>query len=226
MVGARDREYKPFFQWELRLQAGVEPLRGLRLRIQPLAPDLSPLQKGRIGHWQTLGNVDAGDEVDASYKFNTPIFSAYRVEVTWKGGKATYLATDRQMLPMKEGAGDGVAQVVAIDPIWDRSPRGKAKIGFWLRNTGGGDAEEVKLAIRLRDGAGKVVLEHPFVPEDGKIPAGYAKQQEVIIDKTPSFSTIQIAISKSEQSSLPSTPWILVAARWWKLAASRKRTGS
>ena len=85
--GRADREYKPFFQWELRLQAGVEPLRGLRLRIQPLAPDLSPLQKGRIGHWQTLGNVDAGDEVDASYKFNTPIFSAYRVEVTWKGGK-------------------------------------------------------------------------------------------------------------------------------------------
>ena len=115
--------------------------------------------------------------------------------------QATYLATDRQMLPMKEGAGDGVAQVVAIDPIWDRSPRGKAKIGFWLRNTGGGDAEEVKLTIRLRDGAGKVVLEHPFVPEDGKIPAGYAKQQEVIIDKTPSFSTIQIAISKSEQST-------------------------
>ena len=199
--GRADRNYKPFFQWELRLKAGVDELKAVRLRIQPLAPDLTPLQKGRIGAWKSLGTIPAGEEADLSYKFNTPIFSAYRVEVTWHGGKAAYLATDRQMLPLKEGALDGVSQLVAIEPIWDRSPKGQAAVRFWLRNTGGADAKQVKLTLSLRDGTGKVVMEHPYIPNDGVIPAGYAEEQKVLIQKTPSFSTIQIRISKAEESS-------------------------
>ena len=199
--GRADREYKPFFQWELRLKAGDMKMSGLRLRIQPLAPDLSPLQQGRIGAWRALGNLEAGQEADSSYTFNTPIFSAYRVELTWRGGEATYLATDRLMLPMLEGVSDSIAQLVTLEPIWERSPRGKTVVKFWLHNTGGAAAKEVNLKIRLRDGDGQVVTEHPYVPDEGTIPAAYAKEHIVIIPKTPSFNTIQVVTAQVEQSA-------------------------
>ncbi|TVR41196.1 MAG: hypothetical protein EA402_13090 [Planctomycetota bacterium] len=196
--GRADRNYQPFFQWELRVRAGTQDLRDLRVRILPLGPDLAPLQAARTGHWQRLGSVATGAEVDASYMINTPIFPAYRVELEWSGGAASYLATDRQMLPRREGAASSVPELVVLDTMWDRNARSQAVVLFWLRNQGGVEAQGVKLTLRLRDGQGKVLLEHPYEPNGGTVPAGYAQQHRVLIDRTPPFHNVQIGVTSAE----------------------------
>lgn len=196
--GRADRNYQPFFQWEVRLRGGTEDIRDGRLRITPMGPDMQPLYQ-RSSHWHRFGNLAAGGSTDFSYFLNTSIFPAYRVEITWRGGEASYLATDRMQLPQREGAADSIPQLVVLNPMWETNNRRQTMAGFWLRNHGGADATGVTLTLRLRDGSGNTLLEHPYVPEDGTIPAGYAKEQRVLIENTPAaFHNIQIAISSDE----------------------------
>ncbi|TVR12166.1 MAG: hypothetical protein EA401_09765 [Planctomycetota bacterium] len=196
--GRADRNYQPFFQWEIRLRGGTEDIRDGRLRITPLGPDLAPLYQ-RSSHWHRFGNLAAGGSVDFSYFLNTSIFPAYRVEITWRDGEASYLATDRLQLPQREGEAEAIPQLLILNPMWETNNRRQTMVGFWLRNQGGADATGVTLNLRLRDGSGNTLMEHPYVPEDGTIPAGYAQEQRVLIENTPSaFHNIQIGISSDE----------------------------
>ena len=84
--GRADENYKPFFQWELRIQAGSAALSGVKMRIATLGA-MKEVQSQ--GAWKDYGALAAGASKDIDYRMNCPNFTAYQIEVAWSGGSET-----------------------------------------------------------------------------------------------------------------------------------------
>src|SRR4051812_18593503 len=52
-----DGNYRPFFQWEFRIQAGNDPIKAGKIRLTTLGPTKQPATQGE---WKTLFNVVSG----------------------------------------------------------------------------------------------------------------------------------------------------------------------
>ncbi len=207
--GRRDRRSSPFFQWELRLQAGTQTLDNLRLRLTALDPMLQPLARSGEGHWVDIGRLAAGAVVDLSYKLNAPSPSAYRVDLTWQGGEERYFATDRHSLPVPRGDVEDQPQLVVLEPIQNYQERARvAQVGFFLRNDGGVAATGVEVSIDLINSDGQTVKTHTYQPENGTIPPGYAKMQQLNIPQSPRFSTVRIRSRMAEDGASTIDPGV------------------
>jgi len=190
--GRLDRSARPFHQWELRVAAGTGDLAGVRLRVIALDAMLEPIH-GKKGHWVKLGNLDAGDEVDLSYKLNTSHPEAYRVEVTWRGGERSFVNSEPGALPAVEHPGEDQPRLLVVMPDFGYDKHRKmAMVTFILRNIGEGEATGVEHTIHFLDNDRKVVHTATYVPEEGTIAGGYHDKQKVIVKKCPPFKQIQV----------------------------------
>lgn len=198
--GRADAEYRPFFQWEFRLQAGTAPLKALRARVRILAPDS---QVAATGAWKSLGDVAAGKQLDFSYKLNCPSFPAYEVALEWNGGKASYLGPDRVNVPQEVGDLKERPLLVTIDPAHEYDQRNRAAlVTFALWNFGGKPAEDVSVTVRFLDAKGKEIGTHDYKPAKGAVAPESGTTHRVIVKDCKPFSTISLVTRQREGAGL------------------------
>jgi len=197
--GRADENYKPFFQWELRLKAGSAALAGLRLRVVTLGP-LKEI--GSEGPWQDLGSLAASASKDVSYRINGPNFAAFQVEMQWQGGKQTAIAGDKFSVPIPVGDLIGSAALVITNANHDYDDKKKNAAAAWsLWNLGGKAANDVVLTIRFLDDKGKEVKTAEWKPDQGVVPPGYCKEHRHIVSGVPAFTGISISARHSGSGS-------------------------
>lgn len=197
--GRADQNYRPFFQWELRLAAGAAKAEGLRARIATLGPSRQVLNQG---DWKDWGSIDANGRVDVDYRANCPNFPAYQVELSWSGGKETFLACDKGTVPLPLGALSGQGYVVAVNTNFETSDKSKSATITWtVWNVGGKPAQDVVQTIHFKDEKGAEVKAVKHKPEGGEVAAGLVKEQKVVVDKVPTFATVSISTEQADSSS-------------------------
>lgn len=153
--GRADEEYRPFFQWELRLQSGTAELKGLRARTITLNPDRSA---AFTGGWTAVGAVAAGAKKDFAIKQNCSAFSSYQVDLEWDGGKASYVASDKVNVPVCLADLVGQPFLVATAYMHDPDVKKKPWVATWhLWNLGGVAATDTVQTVSLYDQGQKVL---------------------------------------------------------------------
>jgi len=186
--GRADEQYRPFFQWELRLLAGNQALEQVRVRTITLLPDGGD---AKVGDWVDMGRFDVGESRDVSLRQNCPAFSSYRLELTWKGGTATYVAADRTAVPVAASTFADMAYLVTTgyqhaaeeNKAEQKKRSGKGfPVVWWLWNIGGAPATEVVQTVRFLDGNGKEVQRETVALSEA-VPAG-ARLEQVLTLKT------------------------------------------
>ncbi len=198
--GRADDNYKPFFMWEFRLKAGAVALSNLQCRVTTLDPKK---QAQSAGGWKPLPTVAAGGTVDIDYKQNCPTFNAFQVELTWTGGKETYLAWDKLAVPLALGELTGTSFLVSLNQNFEHDPAtNKAQLSYSLWNIGGQPGHEVVQTIHFKDDKGKDVFTYDHKPEKGELPAGYVGEQKLTVSKVPAFSSISIGTKSSDLATL------------------------
>lgn len=198
--GRADDAYKPFFMWEFRIKAGAVALSNLQFRVTTLDPKKVAQTAGA---WKPLPSLAAGGAVDIDYKLNCPTFNAFQVELTWTGGKETFLAWDKLAIPLALGDLGGTSFLVSLNQNFEHDPAtGKAQISYSLWNIGGQAGQEVVQTIRFKDDKGKDVFTYDHKPEKGAVPAGYVGEQKFTVNKVPSFATIAIGTKSSDLASV------------------------
>ena len=198
--GRADENYKPFFMWEFRLKAGAAALSNLQFRVTTLDPKK---QAQSAGAWKPLPTLAAGGSHDTDYKINCPTFNAFQVELTWTGGKETYLAWDKLAVPLALSELSGTSFLVSLNQNFEHDPAtNKAQVSYSLWNIGGQAGQEVVQTIRFKDDKGKDVFTYDHKPEKGAVPAGYVGEQKFTVNKVPAFSTISIGTKSSDLASV------------------------
>jgi hypothetical protein len=198
--GRADETYKPFFQWELRLSGGTSAVSGLSVRLSTLGPDRKPLATGA---WKALGSLDAGKSRDIDYKLNCTNFPAYQVELTWQGGKESFIGWDKYAVPAGLGDLAMTSFVVTLNQNADYADASRSATVTWmLWNLGAQPAHEVVQTVRFLDDKGREVAKADYKPENGEIAAGLIKEQRLVAKKIPPFSTISVVTKLSDAAAL------------------------
>ena len=198
--GRADDAYKPFFMWEFRFKAGTAALSNLQFRVTTLDPKK---QAQTTGGWKPLPSLAAGGSADIDYKLNCPTFNAFQVELTWTGGKETFLAWDKLAIPLALSELTGTSFLVSLNQNFEHDPAtSKAQVSYSLWNIGGQAGQEVVQTIRFKDDKGKDVFTYDHKPEKGAVPAGYVGEQKFVVNKVPSFATISIGTKSSDFASV------------------------
>ncbi|MBA2479560.1 MAG: hypothetical protein H0V44_02775 [Planctomycetes bacterium] len=196
-----DISYRPFFQWEFRIQAGNDPIKAGKVRLTTLGPDKKPVVQGE---WKTLFNVVSGGTNEFSYRLNCTNPMAYQVEITTEDGSETYLACDKGAVPvpLTELADQGY--VVAVNSNFESDEKTKQTVVTYTAwNVGGKPAKGVVQILRLRDEAGKEVATYKNRPEKGAdLPPGYVKDIKVALAKVPKFATLSISTEQADTQAL------------------------
>jgi len=198
--GRADENYKPFFQWELRLAGGTTAVSGLSVRLTTLGADKKPLASGA---WKPLGSLGAGASRDIDYKLNCPNFPAYQVELTWQGGKESFIGWDKYAVPA--GLGDLATSsfVVTLNQNAEYAEAAHTAAVTWmLWNLGAQPAHEVLQTVRFLDDKGREVAKADYKPENGEVAAGLVKEQHFVAKKIPPYATISIVTRLSDAASL------------------------
>ncbi len=197
--GRADQNYRPFFQWELRMVAGAAKVESLRARIATLGPSRQVLNQGE---WKEWGSIDASGRADVDYRANCPNFPAYQVELSWSGGKETFIACDKGTVPLAIGALSGQGYVVAVNTNFETSDKSKSATITWTDwNLGGKPAQDVVQTIHFKDEKGAEVKTVKHKPEGGEVPAGAVKEQKVVVPGVPTFATVSISTEQSDAGS-------------------------
>ncbi len=205
--GRADEQYKPFFQWELRVLAGNQALEQLRGRTITLLPDGGD---AKVGEWVDLGHFDAGESRDVALRQNCPAFASYRLELTWKSGKATYVAADRTAVPVAASTFADMAYLVttgyqhaAEENKAEQQKRGGKgfPVSWWLWNIGGAPATDVVQTVRFLDGSGKEVQRETLTLSEA-VPAGARLEQVLTLKTKPKDYQV---ISVSAMCAIPVT---------------------
>jgi len=187
--GRADEAYRPFFQWELRVKAGVA-LSGLRLRTVTLNPDRSAVSTSA---WQTVGQLAAGAKIDVSIKQNCSAFTSYQVDAEWTGGTACWVAADKISLPVV--LADLVAGPYLLATAYNHDPDATARpalITWWLWNLGGVAASETVQTVAFLDANGKTLVSHEV--KTGVVPPGSAKECALTLPRSPpGYTSISVS---------------------------------
>ncbi len=195
--GRADEQYKPFFQWELRLRAGNADLEGLRGRTITLMPDGSD---AAVGGWVDFGRLAKGETSEVSIRQNCSAFQSYRLELTWTGGKASFVAADRTTVPVAATTFADMAYLVttgyqhaAEESKADQKKRGKGfPVSWWLWNIGGAEATEVVQTVRFLDLNGKEVHREVLKRKE-PVAAGARLEQTITLkDKPKGYHVISV----------------------------------
>ncbi len=198
--GRADENYRPFFQWEFRLKGGKAAANGLACRVTTLSPAKQPLIAGT---WKPLGDLAAGATKDIDFKINCPNPTAYQVELTWQGGKETYIAWDKFAVPAALGELAGGSMLVSLNQNFEYADATRtATVTFTIWNLGGQAAHEVSQTIHFKDDKGKDVATTDYKPEKGEVPAGYVKDQKIVAGRIPAFATVSISTKLTDAGSL------------------------
>jgi hypothetical protein len=198
--GRADENYKPFFQWELRLAGATTALSGLSVRLTTLGPDRKPLV---AGPWKPLGSLGAGASRDIDYKLNCPNFPAYQVELSWQGGKASFIGWDKFAVPAALGDLAQSSFVVTLNQNAEYAESARTATVTWmLWNLGAQPAHDVVQSVRFLDDKGREVAKADYKPENGEVAAGLIKEQHFVAKKIPPYATIAIVTKLSDAASL------------------------
>jgi hypothetical protein len=198
--GRADENYKPFFQWELRLAGATTAVSGLSVRITTLGPDKKPLASGA---WKPLGSLGAGQSRDIDYKLNCPNFPAYQVELSWQGGKESFIGWDKYAVPAGLGDLATASFVVTLNQNAEYAEASHSAVVTWmLWNLGAQPAHEVVQTVRFLDDKGREVAKADYKPENGEVAAGLIKEQHFTAKKIPPFSSIAVVTKLSDAASL------------------------
>jgi hypothetical protein len=198
--GRADETYKPFFQWELRLAGGTTAVAGLSMRLTTLGPDRKPLV---AGPWKPLGSLAAGMSRDVDYKLNCPNFPAYQIELSWQGGKESFIGWDKFAVPA--GLGDLATSsfVVTLNQNAEYADAARTATVTWmLWNLGAQPAHDVVQTVRFLDDKGREVAKADYKPENGEVAAGLIKEQRFVAKKIPPYATIMVVTKLSDAATL------------------------
>lgn len=194
--GRADIDYRPFFQWELRLMGGSAPAEQVRARISTLSPTRTILVSG---DWLPWPSIPAGAVVDCRYRTHCPTFSAYQLELTWSGGGETYVACDKGAIPVPLGAVKGQGFAVAVN--LNHEPAAGGMEFTWSDwNLGGRPAKQVVHTLHLFDLASHE-LKHIALPAVAEIPPGSVVPGHALLAHLPAFATAGITVEESSDSS-------------------------
>ncbi|HYE07944.1 MAG TPA: hypothetical protein VEL07_20670 [Planctomycetota bacterium] len=200
--GRADQEYKPFFQWELRVRAGSEAANQVACRLTTLGPMREKLVEG---HEQTIGGIAAGAAKDCSYKLNCTNFTAYQIDLAWNGGKQSYLAWDKVTLPIAIAASTGSSFLVTVNQNAERdakNAKGPVTVTWNLWNIGGAEAKGVVQTVHFLDRDGKEVHKAEYIPDKGLVPGDSAKEHKTVLKGVPAFATISITTRQPDSQTL------------------------
>ena len=198
--GRADENYKPFFQWELRLAGGTTAVAGLSVRLTTLGPDRKPLV---AGGWKPLGSLAAGMSRDIDYKLNCPNFPAYQVELNWQGGKESFIGWDKFAVPAGLGDLATTSFVVTLNQNAEYADAARTATVTWmLWNLGAQPAHDVVQTVRFLDDKGREVAKADYKPENGEVAAGLIKEQRLVAKKIPPYATIMVVTKLSDAASL------------------------
>ncbi len=196
--GRADENYRPFFQWELRLKAGKAALDGLRLRLTTLDGARKPLL---AGPWKDLPPLAAGAARDLDYKLNCPNWQAYQIELEWKGGKDTHLGIDKFSVPIGLADVAQISYLVLVNQNFETAGAG-AVVTYGLWNIGGQPVRDLVQTIHFRDDKGRDVATRVYQPEKADLPGGYVKDHKVEVKNVPKFATVTISNKMTDTASL------------------------
>jgi hypothetical protein len=197
--GRADQNYRPFFQWELRLAGGSAAASGLRGRIATLGSSRQVLVQG---DWKDWGSLAAGAPLDVDYRANCPNFPAYQVELQWSGGKETFVACDKGSVPVPLGAIGEQGYVVAVAANFELNEKAKSAVVTWTDwNLGGRTAKDVVQTIHLRDANLKELKAITFKPEGGELAPLAVKEQKTTLTNVPAFATLSISTEQADTST-------------------------
>ena len=190
--GRADINYRPFFQWELRLRAGKTAIDGLRGRIVTYDFHHKPLA---TGDWQTLPAIAVGKSIDPSFHLNCMTFAAWQLDLTWTGGAASWIGGDKVNLPASLDDSDACAMVVnaSSEPTGPTSGAGPVTATFTLWNVGKKPAKGVTVTLHFRDANGKEIFSAVHHPKTDPIPAGAANDETETVKRVPAFAFMDLS---------------------------------
>jgi hypothetical protein len=199
--GRADSEYRPFFEWILRLKAGNQRLAGLKGRVTTFDAMHHPLI---VGPWQTMSDLDAGATADLTVHLHCTTFAAWQWEVAWNGGTAGWISGDKVNLPMAFDDGDGCAMVTSAncEPGGPTTAAGPVTVTFNLWNVGRKPAGGVFQTIHFRDASGKEVFQAVHHPKPDPLPAGAAQEETEVVKRVPAFTSMDISCDQAAAKAL------------------------
>ena len=198
--GRADGNYRPFFQWELRLAAGQTALGAVKVRITTLGPSHQVLTQGP---WQDWPAVAASGTVDADYRLNCTIFPAYQVELAWSGGSATFLAPDKGSVPLNisQYADQGFVVAVNLSDELDGATPGVAEVTWSDWNVGGTPAHGIVHTLHLFNDRGVEVGKVPVaLPAAQVLKPGAVLEQHTHLATVP-FTTLSMSIEQADEGA-------------------------
>jgi hypothetical protein len=198
--GRADENYRPFFQWELRIKTADQAVSNLRARIITLGTLRNACERGE---WVDLGSLSAAGKRDFSSRLNCAAFPAYEVEVSWSGGSDRFVALDKLSVPVSLSSLSGSSYLSTLNQSFEYAAATRTATVSWaLWNLGGVAAKDVVQTISFVDDKGKTVSTHAYSPEKSEVASGYAKEHKVVVPKVPKFATITIATKQADVESI------------------------
>jgi len=189
--GRADEQYRPFFQWDLRLRGGSATASDLRLRIATLGPERQILHQG---DWKALSPIGPGAISDLDYRLNCPTFAAWQAELSWSDGTASFLAPDKMNLPMATAALADGPYLMAVEARSEAKDRGaNHKIDWWIWNVGGQPAIGATQVLHFLDEDGADVKTVP-IKEPVDIPANAVVAQTRTLKGLPKHVAIGVSV--------------------------------
>lgn len=188
--GRADIQYKPFFEWDLRLAAGIRDCQDLRLRIATLGPKQEVLREGT---WIGLGTLAASAQRDVAARLNCPTFGAWRCDLAWNGGSAAFVGTDKQTLPVPVSEAKDEPQLITVNASGEPDKTRKTVTVTWnLWNLGGAPASGVVQTVVLKDAAGKVVASGELKADKAALPAHGSRECRLVVANAPDYASVSV----------------------------------
>lgn len=188
--GRADLKYKPFFEWDLRLSAGAEARRGLRLRVATLGPAQEVL---RQGEWTPQEPLAAGEQRDLALRLNCPTFAAWRLEAEWEGGREVFVGPDKQAVPLACGnLAEPLLLAVGANADPEKGRPSSLAITWNLWNLGPVEAPAGAVqTVRLLGRDGKTVATAELASAKPVPPRGSVVQR-LVMAKAPDYAGIAV----------------------------------
>jgi len=198
--GRADGNYRPFFQWELRLAGGQAALGAVKARITTLGPSHQVLNQGPWKDWPAPA---VGATVDVDYRLNCTIFPAYQVELAWNGGAATFLAPDKGSVPLNisQYADQGFVVAVNLSDELDAANPGVADVTWSDWNVGGTPAHGIVHTLHLYNDKGVEVTKVPVaLPTAQVLKPGAVLEQHTHLATVP-FTTLSMSVEQADDGA-------------------------